>query len=298
MANRHLCRSIVMQSLFEWDFGGCTADLEEIVKRNAAEFAPGIPDTDFMVTLAQGIADKRAKIDEVIVAAAPEWPIEKIAVLNRTILRIGLFELLFGDRKEVPPKVAINEAIELAKSFGGDSGSRFVNGVLGAVYREMGEPGKDQTSKKKEPIDITKLPIDRLIGAVVYTKTGNGVKLALLRDVFGKWTLTKGHLKDEETDTDGVVRKALDEMGAVIIEVKDLLGENEYLANTEDGGKLRKQVRYFLAEAKDGDLRPGESGGIADAKWFTLPEVIDLTMYDDILPIVTKGVNILLGKSS
>lgn len=286
-----------MQSLFEWDFGGCSADLDEIVLRNAAEFAPGVPDTGFMVDLAKGVADKRAKIDEVIVAAAPEWPIEKIAVLNRTILRIGLFELLFGDRKEVPPKVAINEAIELAKTFGGDSGSRFVNGVLGAVYREMGEPGKDQTSKKKEPIDITKLPIDRLIGAVVYARTGKGLKLALLRDVFGKWTLTKGHLKDGETDEEAVIRKALDEMGANIIAVKDLLGENEYLANTEDGGKLRKQVRYFLAEASDGDLRPGESGGIADAKWFSLPEVIDLTMYDDILPIVTKGVNILLGKS-
>ncbi len=286
-----------MQSLFEWDFGGCTADLPEIVKRNAAEFAPGISEVSFMVDLAQGVAGKRAKIDEVIVAAAPEWPTEKIAILNRTILRLGLFELLFGDRKEVPPKVAINEAIELAKTFGGDSGSRFVNGVLGAVYREMGEPGKDQMSKKKEPIDRTTLPIDRLIGAVVYTRTGNGLKLALLRDVFGKWTLTKGHLRDEETDEDGVRRKALDEMGATIIRVQDLLGENEYLANTEDGGKMRKQVRYFLAEASESELRPGESGGIADAKWFSLPEVIDLTMYDDILPIVTKGVNILLGKT-
>jgi len=96
------------------------------------------------------VLKKRAVIDEIIEKAAPDWPIDKISIIDRNILRIGLTELLFGDRKEVPPKVAINEAIELAKTFGGENSGKFVNGVLGAVYKEIGEPGKEQISKKKK----------------------------------------------------------------------------------------------------------------------------------------------------
>lgn len=283
-----------MQSLFEWDFGGYVANIKEIVHRNANEFAPGIELSSFMMTLAEGVVKKRAKLDEIISVAAPEWPIEKIATLNRTVLRIGLYELLFGNHSDVPPKVAINEAIELAKTFGGDTSSRFVNGVLGAVYREMGEPGKDQKSQKKQPIDRSKLPTDRLIGAVVYAQTDEGLRLGLIKDVFGKWTMVKGHLKDDENDEQAVRRKVPDEMGAEVHEVKDLLGENEYLANTDDGGKIRKQVKYYLVEAHYGELRAGESGGIEDAAWFPLDEVVDLTMYDDIVPIITKGVKLLV----
>ncbi len=285
-----------MQSLFEWDFGGYTADITEIVHRTAKEFAPGETYTPFMRTLAEGVVKKRAKLDEIITVAAPEWPIDKIATLNRTVLRIGLYELLFGNHADVPPKVAINEAIELAKTFGGDTSSRFVNGVLGAVYREMGEPGKDQKSQKKQPIDRSTLPIDRLVGAVVYARTDEGLRIGLIKDVFGKWTMVKGHLKDDENDEQAVRRKVPDEMGAEVNEVNDLLGENEYLANTDDGGKIRKQVKYYLVEAKYGTLRAGESGGIEDAAWFPLEDVADLTMYDDIVPIITKGVEILLER--
>ncbi len=285
-----------MQSLFEWDFGGYTADITEIVHRNAEEFAPGETHTPFMLTLAEGVVKKHAKLDEIISVAAPEWPIEKIATLNRTVLRIGLYELLFGNHSDVPPKVAINEAIELAKTFGGDTSSRFVNGVLGAVYREMGEPGKEQKSQKKQPIDRSTLPIDRLIGAVVYARTDEGLRLGLIKDVFGKWTMVKGHLKEGEDDEAAVRRKVPDEMGAEVSEVRDLLGENEYLANTDDGGKIRKQVKYYLVEAHYGELRAGESGGIEDAAWFPLEEVADLTMYDDIVPIITKGVELLMER--
>ena len=149
MANRHLSRSIAMQSLFEWDFGGAHKDrMEEIVKSNTEEFGPGLED-DFVGQLVDGVLANIKKIDKVIVSAAPEWPIEQITMVDRNILRLGLYELLYGNYEEVPPKVAINEAIVLAKSFGGDSSGRFVNGVLGTVYREMGEPMKDDFSKKK-----------------------------------------------------------------------------------------------------------------------------------------------------
>src|SRR3989344_1284950 len=143
MANRHLSRSLAMQSLFERDFYGSKADnIKDIIKRNIDEFAPGLQDEGFTEQLVGGVIEHQVELDDIIAKAAPEWPIAQIAPVDRNVLRIGLHELLFGDNKEVPPKVAINEAIELAKTFGGDSSGRFVNGVLGTVYRELGEPGK------------------------------------------------------------------------------------------------------------------------------------------------------------
>ncbi len=145
MANRHLSRSIAMQSLYEWDFWGKDLKkLDEIVGKNITEFGPGVEGADFIWRLTKGVAEHLAKIDKIIEKSAPEWPINQITIVDRNILRLGLYELLFGDRTEVPPKVAINEAIELAKSFSGESSGKFVNGVLGTVYREIGEPQKDE----------------------------------------------------------------------------------------------------------------------------------------------------------
>jgi len=145
MANRHLSRSIAMQSLYEWDFKNMNMDeLKETVERNVSEFGPGIEKNDFIWQIVNGVIENLAKLDKIIEKSAPEWPISQITIVDRNVLRIGLYELLFGNRKEVPPKVAINEAIELAKTFGGESSGKFINGVLGTVYREIGEPGKDE----------------------------------------------------------------------------------------------------------------------------------------------------------
>ena len=142
MANRHLSRSIVLQTLFEWDLNDIEKNtVESILHRNVEEFAQNKTDTPFMKRLLDGTLQKQSELDLVIEKAAPEWPIDRISPVDRNILRIGLYELLFGERDEVPAKVAINEAIELAKQFGGEHSSRFVNGVLGAVYKEIGEPG-------------------------------------------------------------------------------------------------------------------------------------------------------------
>ena len=137
MANRHLSRSIAMQSLYEWDFYNKKKDLGEIITRNLNEFAPGIDEPEFAWKIAKGVAEHLTAVDQVMTKAAPEWPLEKIAIIDRNILRIGLYELLYADKEEIPPKVAINEAVEMAKNFGGPNAGRFVNGVLGAVYREM-----------------------------------------------------------------------------------------------------------------------------------------------------------------
>jgi len=145
MASRHLCRAIAIQSLYEWDFRDFEdKKLKDIVKRNFEELTGDTDGQDFTLALIDGVLKFKAEIDEVIGKSAPEWPINQITVVDRNILRLGLFELLFADRKQVPPKVAINEAIELAKTFGGESSGRFINGVLGTIYREIGEPRKEE----------------------------------------------------------------------------------------------------------------------------------------------------------
>lgn len=301
MANRHLSRSIVMQVLYEWDFrGGTMTDLEveQALVRDAEEFAPGVNDISFMRTLLLGILEKRAKLDDIIEKAAPDWPIAKIALVDRNILRIGLYELLFEDRTQVPAKVAINEAIELAKTYGGETSGKFINGVLGAVYKELGEPGKDETSKKKNsqaPIDPKTLPVDKLGGAVVYARDGQDVYLGLVHDIFGHWTLSKGHYKDGEDDKSAIARIVKEEIG-LMIAPGEMLGENEYVASHPEKGKLLKQVKYFLAEAPYQEIVLQKKGGLDDAQWFKLADIVDLNMYDDMIPVITKAVNILLKK--
>jgi N utilization substance protein B len=137
MATRHLIRTVVLQSLYEWDFYKQKKDITQILERNMAEFAPGVDEPDFGWRILQGVAEHLRDIDNIIRKAAPEWPLDKIAIIDRNILRIGLYELLYADPDEVPPKVAINEAIELAKNYGGPNTARFVNGVLGTIYREV-----------------------------------------------------------------------------------------------------------------------------------------------------------------
>jgi transcription antitermination protein NusB len=138
-----------MQSLFEWDFQGKHDEKAlPILRKNMGEFAPGLDDFAFARRIMEGTLKERPTIDQLIEKCAPEWPLEQVTVVDRNILRLGIYELMFGDYEEVPPKVAINEAIELGKTFGSDSTPRFVNGVLGTIYREMGEPMKDDSSEK------------------------------------------------------------------------------------------------------------------------------------------------------
>lgn len=138
MASRHLSRSIVMQSLYEWDFyGKKPEDVEKIVAKNIEEFGPGLENADFIWQLFKGTTEKLPQIDKIIAKAAPQWPVDQITIVDRNILRIGLYELIYENKDEVPPKVAINEAIELAKTFGGESSGKFVNGVLGTVFKEL-----------------------------------------------------------------------------------------------------------------------------------------------------------------
>jgi len=161
MANRHLSRSIAIQTLYEWDFNNCgkvsppkadqplAGKIGEILERNIQEFGPGLEDDEFVRDLIKGVLENQEKIDAIIIKTAPEWPLEQINLIDRNVLRLGIYELLYGNHEEVPPKVAINESIELAKSFGGETSGKFVNGVLGTIYRAIGEPGKEEGTPRK-----------------------------------------------------------------------------------------------------------------------------------------------------
>lgn len=135
MANRHLMRTVALQSLFEWDFNNRQDDLTEIVSRMTEEFAPGATDVAFAQELVSGVVNHIDELDKIIIETAPEWPIEQITLIDRNVLRLGIYELQFA--KETPPKVAINEAVEMGKRFGGESSGKFVNGVLGTLYKKL-----------------------------------------------------------------------------------------------------------------------------------------------------------------
>ena len=131
-----------MQSLYEWDFSEKEIDLKIITERNIEEFGPDLKDKGFVWTLIIGVIEHMKEIDDIIKKSAPQWPLDQISIVDRNVLRLGIYELLYSDKDAVPPKVAINEAIELAKSFGGENSGKFINGVLGTVF--------DLISLKKE----------------------------------------------------------------------------------------------------------------------------------------------------
>ncbi|MFA6995566.1 MAG: transcription antitermination factor NusB [Patescibacteria group bacterium] len=151
MSNRHLARTIALQTLFAWDFNGQKkGDIERIIVDNFANFAPNFDDGGFVKNLVIGVKDNLATINKYIIKYATEWPLDQITTIDRNILRIGIYELLYT---AIPPRVAINEAIEVAKTFGSDASGKFINGVLGALYND--EP-EIQTRDNKEEVEAAK----------------------------------------------------------------------------------------------------------------------------------------------
>ncbi|NQU82644.1 MAG: transcription antitermination factor NusB [Parcubacteria group bacterium] len=164
MASRHLARSIVLQSLFEWDFycqlkqtadankeKGVVVkevpkqrDLDEVIQRNLDHFGGEFDEKGFAKKLIKGVVEHLDEVDKIIQTSAPERPLNQLSIIDRNVLRMGLYELMYQDKDEVPPKVAINEAIELGKNFGGPSSGKFINGVLGTVFKQMQESGEIQ----------------------------------------------------------------------------------------------------------------------------------------------------------
>lgn len=151
MSNRHLARTIALQTLYQWDFNNQPNDqLDLMHRKNLTEFAPEFDDGGFSKNLIDGVVKNLGAIDQDIISHAPEWPISQITTVDRNVLRIGIYEMKFDP--DIPPKVAINEAIELAKAFGGESSGKFVNGVLGTIYKEIGDIKKEMATPPVEEI--------------------------------------------------------------------------------------------------------------------------------------------------
>lgn len=305
MASRHQSRTIALQSLYEIDFRGIDHNLfEEVLENNVKEFSQDDVDLVYAKSLLDGILKKQKEIDEIIVKAAPEWPLDKIGTVDRNVLRLGLYELIYADKKEVPAKVAINEAIEVAKFFSGETSGKFVNGVLGAVYREL--YGADEENKKSERASKTEkkvrkelteeekaaLPVQKLVGSIVFAKHEGDIYLALVHDVFGFWTLSKGKIADGEELIDAAKRKVIEELGIDCV-YKQTVDTSEYIASHPEFKKIRKQVEYIIAEATFTSLTPKKEGGLKDAAWFKLDVVMDLNLYDDMKPVITKAIDII-----
>lgn len=150
-SNRHLGRIVALQTLYEQDFrlecDDTSFDLKEVLARNIDRYSETIEDKTFISNLVEGVNKYQSDLDKTLQPIAPEWPLSQIARMDRVILRMGLFELLH--EKDVPPKVVINEAVELAKSFGSENSSKFINGVLGTAFRQKEEKSAKKTTKPK-----------------------------------------------------------------------------------------------------------------------------------------------------
>lgn len=284
MANRHLARTLALQTLFEWDFYHGEHDIDEILKHIVTEFAPDFDDDGFSRNLLQQVLRHRKKIDEFIVRFAPEWPLEQITNIDRNVLRIGIYELKFSE--DIPPKVAINEAIELAKTYGGMSSGKFVNGVLGSIYKEMVTLGEKQTPESQGIKEIS-------AGGLVYRVKDTTPYFALILDAYDKWTFPKGHVDSTEELEKAAKREVSEEIGIINLTTVAPLGTAELKVHREGESPFRKLVYYFLFKTDEEKLSVPKVAELKDAQWFTQEEATVRLTYSQNKEMFTKAVTLV-----
>lgn len=287
MSNRHLARTVALQTLFQWDFMGQQSQVEELVKTNWQEFGPDYDDGGFALNLVKQVHNRLKDIDQLIVKYAPEWPLEQITNVDRNVLRLGIYELKMDAK--IPPKVAINEAIELAKSFGGDSSGKFVNGVLGSIYRDMVEHGeKTQVMEEKAGAPETSA------GGVVYRQDEDGqYLLAVIKDATGRWTFAKGHMEEDEDLPTAAKREVAEELGISHLTVGPRVGDIQVTVNEPGRPPRPKTVHYFLMQTTDLELHPQQTSELQGAAWFNVPDAWQNLGYDNARQIMRKALQLL-----
>jgi len=303
MSNRHLSRTIALQTLFEWDFYHRSKKLFGILERNIHDFAPNFEDDGFTHRLVKGVTKNLTEIDGLIQRFAPEWPLDQITIIDRNILRIGIYEL--ENEKEVPPKVAINESIELAKTFGGMSSHRFVNGVLGSIYSEfIGSKDLNPKTDDEESKEETQKPQEVSAGGLVYRKDSEGnIYFALILDAINKWTFPKGKVGIEavsgtmqteadlasETLEETAEREVKEELGISQVEILDNIGSISVTVNPPNKPSYPKIIHYFLMKTDQENLNPEHGISCRDGKWFTEDETLANLGYDNSKQIFKKA---------
>lgn len=290
MSNRHLARTVALQSLFQWDFMGQGQDVAELVDSNWKEFGPDYDDGGFARTLVAGVIQHQQAIDKMIVKYAPEWPLEQITNVDRNVLRLGIFELKHDPA--IPPKVAINEAIELAKSFGGESSGKFVNGVLGSIYRDMVAAGETKENAGGSPAATG--PHETSAGGVVYRRTQDGtLRFAVIKDATGRWTFAKGHVDEGEDMAAAASREVAEEMGVRELAVGPKVGEINITVNEPGKPPRPKTVHYFLIESASDSLHAEDAPELQDAAWFGTQETWENLGYENARGIFRKALHLL-----
>lgn len=280
MANRHLARTIALQTLFERDFSNQTHKVEEVFAYTKDEFAPDFDDQGFSLDLIKNVIKHQATLDDLITKFAPEWPLEQITITDRNVLRIGVYELKMAS--DIPPKVAINEAIELAKAFGGDSSGKFVNGVLGSIYKEMIKKGEKQNLASQGIKEVS-------AGGLVYRQADDGYYFILILDAYGKWTFPKGHVEEGENPEEAASREVKEETGLKNLKLGDYLGETEVKVHKPNEKPFRKLIKYYLLATKDQKLKLPGTKEVQDVKWYPLQEALDTLDYENAKDIFSKG---------
>jgi N utilization substance protein B len=287
MSNRHLARTLVLQSLFQWDFNDQSENTQQILEHNKEEFAPDFEDQEFSHNLLEGVVKKVKELDKLITKYAPEWPLEQITTVDRNVLRIGIFELKYDP--SIPPKVAINEAIELAKKYGGESSGKFVNGVLGSVFKDM------QTSGEKKQYEAE--PVQEFsAGGVVYRKEGEEYKFVLVLDAYDKWTFPKGHIEAGEDKEKAALREVGEEIGITKAQSRGYLGSIDIKVKEPNKPPVPKTVYYYLMETAASELSVTKEPEVKDAKWFNPAEALKTISYENALEIFKAALKKLSAK--
>lgn len=267
---RHQSRMVVLQTLYEWDFDE-EKDIKEVLRRNIENSGFKVDD-EFCFKVAEGVIKNINIINDVIKKTAPEWPIEQIATIDRTILRVGIFELLYD--KEVPPKAVINEAVELGKEFGGENSGKFVNGVLGTVYRN---------SDRYEDEDMV---IDA--GGIIYRKDGGKTWFLLTKSLYDKWSFPKGKVEEGETWQETAAREIQEETGISEAEILGEVGEIKY-TDKSMGETTKKTVHFYLVKTSQEKTMPTPGAHIKEAKWMEKEDVIKSLDYPNLVDLFEKA---------
>jgi N utilization substance protein B len=306
MLTRHASRELALQSLFNIDFRfNLGEELDKDILGSIYEnifiylYKKEVEGVDeFSRNLFFGILENLSSIDEIITQSTSSWGLEKTAIIDRSILRLAIYEMLFFN-SDTPTRVVINEAIELAKTFGQKKSFKFVSGVLGNIYEASGLKEKDdRVDEKKQDKEYEGAVEEGKIGAMVFSQKDGQFYIAFLKNLFGFWTLPKGSIDNPEISSEeSAIEKVKQKIG-LDIKILEKIGESVYRDRGENRIPINKKAVYFLAESEYTEfiLEKGNKG-LREAKWINIGDLDSIKKYEELSPIFEKGLEIINKKN-